>query len=331
LAKTRARHGGVVNKQHITASVLIDAGALPSRITLFPKGASFTARDGRGWKLSDMAGVVAAFLANQASLPIDINHSSDLLAPKGGESPAAGWIEAIDIEDGVLVADVTWTPKGETALTSREYRYFSPSFFVDSATGEILSVSGGALVNHPALFLPALAGREAHQENIMSKELAQALGLAENATAAELVLAGAKLKADLAAAQAAAASPPIDKFVPIETFASVKARAEAAEAELAAAKKAEAEKVIADLVDGAVRAGKIPPANKDFYLASCRAEGGVEAFKKLVETIAPITGKIVLPKSGESGAGLTETQKQIARAGGHKEEEYAAVLAGIQS
>ena len=79
------------------------------------------------------------------------------------EREAAGWPKSLTLsEDGErLLAVVDWTPKGFDALSTREFRYFSPQFslnFIKSTSGEEFgpTLTGGGITNKPFLDMEAL-------------------------------------------------------------------------------------------------------------------------------------------------------------------------------
>ena len=66
-------------------------GQGPEWVHLIPAG-TFSGADGRGpYTLHNPEAVITASIA-AGKLPIDENHAIDLAAPKGGPSPARGWI-----------------------------------------------------------------------------------------------------------------------------------------------------------------------------------------------------------------------------------------------
>jgi len=130
---------------------------------LFPDG-SFAARDGRpasitegaltAWRMdADIAAAVTAKVEARASqLPVDYEHQL-LLAKKNGQpAPSSGWITAVSYVPGRgLFAAVSWTARAREHISSDEYRYISPVFRFDIATGAVLEILSVALTNNPAL------------------------------------------------------------------------------------------------------------------------------------------------------------------------------------
>lgn len=303
--------------------------AVPRTITLIPApGADGFVRgvDGRAWRLSNPVGVVAAFNRARA---ITENHAGRLAAGRGDGSPAFGWINTVRSENGAIVGDVTWTPRGEAALNGRDYRYFSPEFEWENATSEIVQLVGGSVVNDPNFTQLAL-NSEQDQEQPVSKLIAQALGLAETADEAACVVAITALKTERQTALNAAAQPDMNKFAPREELTVALNRATTAETALSSAAKAKADADAVQLVDDALAAGKVIPVTREHYLAMCRAEGGLEKFKSLaavMPVIAAPSKTAAKPESVATGAeGLTPNQLAICRATGTDPKKYAESL-----
>ena len=309
------------------ALALNGEGLAPDWIELIPAGPVVRGRDGRQWTMRDPASIVAAFVANRADLPIDMEHAQFERAPRGDAAPAYGWIGEVAARNGAIWGRVAWTGKGKASIESREYRYISPVFSFNSS-GEILALKGAGLVNRPNLDLPAL-NREA---SMNWTKLLAALGLPETATEDDAIAAVEKLRGNVEIAENRAKSPPsLEKFVPRADYDLALNRATKAETDLAAASKAQVEKEITGLVDEAIAAGKIAPAAKDFYLASCRAEGGVKLFQDFIAK-APVSEAVKSSGLDDKAAGADQSKlsaDEIAtcRALGVTEAEFSAARA----
>lgn len=295
-------------------------GGAPEWAQLLPAGPNIQGRDGRSWTLKDVNALVAAFAAHSGPLAIDWEHAQDRLAPQGKEAPAAGWVEAMEARDGELWGRVSWTPKAAQSIADKEYRFLSPVFSYRPETNEIVALLGAGLVNRPNLVMAALNSQQG--ETPMDKELLKALGLSESATLADALNAIAKMKEQVAI------NSDLSRFVPRADFDKAIERALNAERTIEDGVKAAREKEIADLVDGAVKAGKVAPANKEFYVASCRAEGGVERFKEFVAKAESKFEASGLDKKPADGGGnqsvaLNAEQKSAAAMLGLDEEALA--------
>lgn len=306
-------------------------GQAPEWIQLLPAGSVLTGRDGRTWRNSDPGKLVAAFNAHGAPVAIDYEHAQDHLAPKGIEAPAAAWIEQVELREGATWGRVEWTARAKRAVAAREYRFFSPAFTFDARSGEVAAIIGGALVNRPNFVMAALNSAAAqNQGSTMLKEVAAALGLPEHATPAECVMGIAQLKADKATALNAAQTPDLQKFVPRADLDAALNRATTAEGKLRNLETAGQESAITASVDDAIKAGKIAPASRDYYLGTCRAEGGLDRFKAHVATLpshfAPSGLDTKDPNAGTATA-LNAEQKATCKAMGIPEDKFVAYLA----
>lgn len=323
------------------------AGTAPEWIEVLPAGPDIKGEDGRAWRMSDPARVVKD---SQSRLPLvlDYEHASEIVAPKGGEAPAAGWIKALDVRDGAIWAQVEWTPRAANMVAQREYRFVSPVFRFSRDSKEIASLDSVGLVNRPNLKMTALCREGQFHEGqgvgdtddadddtptatkdstTMDKTkriaLCRDLGLADEAGDDAIISAVATLKADKAQALNRAETPALDKFVPRADFDALKAKADAAEQALNRIQGEKLEAEITALVDDAVKAGKVAPASKEFYLAMCR-KGGTDEFKKFVASAPVLTGvsQIADKQPGNADGSLTDDEKAACRAMGLSEDDY---------
>ena len=298
-------------------------GRAPDWAMLTPRGPRIQGNDGRVFTLKEPQDVVAAFAKSGLSLPIDINHAQFLKAPKGEESPAAGWIEELEVRDGALWGRVAWTPAGEAALNAKAYRYLSPALLTDK-DGKVLGIAGAGLVNRPNFSMPAL---NAAQGDVMENLLAK-LGLPKTASENDAIAAVDKLHASLNAAQ----TPSLALFVPRADYDLVSGKLTALNAQIEGEKKAARDKDVAAFLDGAMKAGKVAPASKDHYLALCASDAGFEQVKKLVETTPSFFDPAKLDegaRNGEEGAGvaLNAREREMIAQSGVTEEEFVKARA----
>ncbi|HAS62561.1 MAG TPA: peptidase [Vibrio sp.] len=289
-------------------------------VLLIPAG-DFTGDDGRTWSNSQPEQVIANSDLN--NIPWDIEHATHLKGAKGEPAPAYGWISKLEIRNGEIWGLPEFNVDGKEIIEKRSYRYYSPGFYFD-ITGLVKSIQSVGFTNQPNLKkdqLTALNRKENAPMNL-SKAIVAALGLTETATEADAVTAIDQLKTDHQLALNRANQPDLENFVPTETYQLALNRAKTAEDKLAE----QHEQEITALVDGAVAEGKVAPANKDMYLATCRAEGGIAQFKSFLEsapTIANSTSKH--KKSPEQGdKKLSEEQLAVCRKLGVTEEEFLA-------
>jgi len=312
-------------------SLNFEGDELPTKITVVPAGPTVAGRDGRVWKNANPAKVAAASNRRLPLLPIDINHATDLSAPKGGDSPACGWFKSLSAEaDGSIRAEVEWNEIGRDALLAKKYRYISP-VFNHNAAGEINCVLRAALTNSPNLDLPALnsdnrtfENNENHTEEKMKGQLLAVLGLPETATDEEIVAAIKTLKEKNASA-------PTDDKTALQTE-NLRAALNAANEKAAAAEKQVAEinaaafrKEVEDTVAGAIAAGKFVPANRENLVGLCSTREGLDAFVKIAEaTPAIVDGKVQAPAAPppDSKTALCAEETEFAKSAGYSEDEW---------
>lgn len=327
-----------------------------TELRILPAG-EFRARDGRpkecpAWRLSAAGAerLIAQAAARHTRYVVDYEHQTLLAASNGQPAPAAGWFHALAWRaDGLYATDVEWTERARAMIAAREYRYLSPVFSYDPATGEVLALLHVALTNTPALdelgevvvaaarFLgessPAECGAQPTQEACMPellKKLLAALGLQETATEAEALGAVTALKtradqveglsAQVAALKAAAPDPA--KFVSVATMQELQGQVAALTARL---QGQEVDTVIAE----ALQAGKLLPAQE----AWARALGGkdiaslksyLSSAPAIVPTQPQTQGRGVEDK-GEAKLSAEETA--VCKAMGIAPEAYAKTKA----
>jgi len=304
-----------------------DGSGAPEWVQLLPAGPEVVGRDGRAWRLSDPQALVRRTLDAKPEpvLHIDYEHASETRAPEGEPAPAAGWITALEARSDGIWAKVEWTERAGAMIEAREYRYLSPVFYFEPETGEIVGLLSAGLTNRPNLPLAALnretaaASTTTTETQMTTKAIAKALGLQPEASAESIEEA-------VKALASRAENPPLEKFVPRADYDALKERAEKAENALDAERKAKTEADITAAVDAAVEEGKIAPATKEYYLAQCRTEGGLERFKEFVASAPKIAAAsdsgLDGRKPGQGEGQLSEQEKAVCRNLGITEEAY---------
>lgn len=127
-------------------------GTAPSEVRIFAPGPlettkgtfHFTARSAR------LVMEEAADYGNRRSA--DYEHQA--LAYPPVEAPAAAWydleLRTTDAGPELWAVNIEWTENARQRIEAGEYRYISPTFYTDPATGEILAFINFALTNLPA-------------------------------------------------------------------------------------------------------------------------------------------------------------------------------------
>ena len=291
--------------------------ALPEWLPMIPGGA-FTGRDGRSWVNDNPAAVMSASF-KYPKLPFDIEHATEIKGPKGEEAPAYAWIDALRInDDGGIDAHIVWTPDGESLIRGKKYIYYSPAFF-NNAAGQVTRLSSVGLTNKPNLYLPALNSE--NNEMTVPVQIVTVLGLASTASVDDAVAAIQQIKTSETVALNRAQNPDLTKFIPVETHQLALNRAETAENKLKALDDQTAE----SLVNAAVAAGKVAPANRDMYLALCRSEEGRQQFTEFVKTApALVNGDPSKGKDIKDKTKLSDEELAMCRSMGITEAEFLA-------
>lgn len=300
-------------------------GNAPEWVQVTPAGPDVQGRDGRAWRMTDPSAIIRAFEANAADLPIDFEHSTQVKGSEGEAAPAVGWIKELEVRNGALWARVEWNDAGREAVSSRAYRYLSPVFTFSQAAREVGRLVSAGLTNAPNLKMAALnrdGKTPTKKETTMDKAILDALGLAEEASTDDALVAINKLKADEQTARNRAATPDPSSFVPRADFDLAQNRI----SQFEAADKARLDAEIEAKVGAAVQAGKIAPASRDYHLAACRVEGGVEAFDKMVGDLPEIVTPAAKRGSPEGEAAntskLSDEELATCRALGMSEEDF---------
>jgi len=248
-------------------------------LPMVPAG-RFTGTDGRSWVNDNPDAVVANFVKKR---PFDIEHSTHIKGPKGEPAPAYGWITKLENRAGEVWGFTEWNSEGIEMIEQKKYAFYSPAFAFDETTLQVLALASSGLTNDPNLNVPALNRKEDNPMKL-PQLLAAALGIAEDATVEQAVVAINTIKQDKEIALNRASTPDLNKFIPIETHTVALNRATTAESKL---KDIDDQKITA-LVQTAIDEGKIAPANKDMFIGMCRSEGGVDQFTAFVKTAPAI-------------------------------------------
>jgi phage I-like protein len=250
---------------HAIASALPKDGSAPEWLVVFPALGKIDTRDGRTFDV-DGETLLAAFRQDGIDLPLDVMHQTDTALASGGRADAVGWIDELRIRAGALEAHVVWNDEGKALLAAKKYRFTSPSFFHDSAK-RVTRLKAIALVTSPALAnQPALAASHQQSEPPM-KTIATALGLSEDANETSCLSA---LQARLA------------NSIPKDVHEATLATLAAARGELDGIKTAARKEKVDVLIEGALKAKKILPAEKDHYAALCASDAGFDTVAKLL-------------------------------------------------
>jgi len=182
---------------HLIAKIDKDGSKCPKWMLLFKAGLGKLS-DGVEFLIDETAfTLIKAFInARGNEVHFDYEHAS----LEKAAAPASGWIKELTWDAGVgIKARVEWTDKASEYIENREYRYFSPVFYIRKSDKRVCGLDSVALTNRPRTtnLTPILAKLSAeagfHEETTMDrKQLIAALGLEANATDADIMTAIAK-------------------------------------------------------------------------------------------------------------------------------------------
>jgi phage I-like protein len=333
-------------------------------IRLIPAGrfeAPRGALSGEGpWFLSaeGAAQIVAAHASRSSDILIDYEHQSLLAAENGQPAPAAGWIDPRSLAfraDGPepgLYGRVRWTASAAARIAADEYRYLSPTFFYDAASGEVTGLQSVALTNDPAIDEPVRAALRAaspspqplpHEGggafipkgdspmNLKNAVIA-ALGLAATASDDEALAALAALKktqgdldAELAALKTTAEARETElaalkaktdpaKSVPVEAAQAMQAEIAALSAKIEASER---EALIA------ANTAKIPGALAEW--ARTQPLAALKTFLEKAPDIAALSGMQSGGKGGPAASGPSADEQAICKSLGLSAEQFNKV------
>jgi len=275
--------------------ILKEIDGVPNEFQVFPYGEiDIEGEEPAYLDEEGIASVISEFERRGNDAVIDYEHQT----MKDVQAPASGWIKRfIDKGQDGLWAAVEWTEKAKEYLKNKEYRYFSPVFWVTKKDRKIWKVENVGLTNYPKVnnLQPIVARMERsyqeRQNNIntnkkqegeaMLEKLKKLLGLADDAgedkivDAAEAMIAKNK---DLEAAGTIVACKEVLDAIGVShdadkeaVLAAIKSPTKA-ETELLALKKDHedlkkkwAERNADELVAKALGSGRITPAQVEEY------------------------------------------------------------------
>ncbi|KAB1087343.1 hypothetical protein F4V91_13475 [Neorhizobium galegae] len=282
------------------------AATAPAWIKLAPRG-TFVSRDGRPFQISPEL-LVERFNADKVSVPLDLDHATVKKAMFGDAAPAVAWIEELAARADGLYGRVEWLQPGIDTLAARSHRYISPALKTDDA-GRATWLHSAALVAAPGISMPAVASADpTHKETNMLKAIAKALNLQDDASEASCLSAIANLGNRI---------DPTTHQRTLETLSATQTELNTLKAEGRKAK-------IDALLESALTAKKISPAQRASYEALCATDEGLAQVTALIETFGAglqATGLDKIPNPGNL-ATLSVEDREVMKMLGQTEEEY---------
>ena len=345
------------NQLFLAAASFELAAEAATRIQLLPYG-EFRAIDGRpadapAWYLTEENGHDVAALANSSinRLVIDYEHQTLNKEKNGQPAPAAGWMRWFEFTPQGLFADAQWTDKAGQMIAGKEYRYISAVFAYDTL-GYVRKIYHAALTNYPGIdgMAEVLAAASAQflppspQEGAPMKlaELLRQVFDTPDATEAQLEAALTALVAKkpatvalsavfdelqsrdtrIAALTAQAARPDPAQFVPVATMQEMQQQISALTAQISGDK--------ADtLIQAALSAGKLLPAQKDWAHSLAKQDNGAAMLAAYLDTVIPVAALSASQTDGKDLGGtkvaaLTAEEKAAAKMLGMSDADFIA-------
>lgn len=316
----------------ICSGGMVDVGNVPEEIKILPLGHVHSQKGDFEVDEESVKMICEQFKSRNLDLVIDYEHQT----LKDMQAPAGGWIEDIYKGEDAIIAKVKWTDRAKEYLKNREYRYLSPVVIVRKKDRKATSIQSVALTNTPAIdgmFALVnsvdIANLEENEEETQMdmKELAAMLGLPEDATEEDIKKALATARATMEANKAnddkkdgkqdgegsgdtvPVANSVVLSLLGLEKDAKTEDVAAAVMAlkagtgndEILALKEELKERNAEDMVQMALKGGKITSAQKEW--AKAYALSDKEGFKSFVDK-APVVvpqGKMELKDAPATG------------------------------
>lgn len=307
----------------IIASLDLPTGDLPEWYLIFAKGQIEI--EGEGLVLVDEKAfdlVKAGVDRRGVEVVFDYEHQT----VGDQKAPASGWVKDWRWTERGIEAKVDWTEEAAGFLAKKEYRYFSPVFYVGKKDGRLCGVHSVALTNTPKTnkLKPLLAKLGAEQKETdmdLLKMLIAALDLDANADEQAVVakvkaLADENGKEDNSAILAKLGTAlGVDGNADESTIiASVNALKQGEKMMVSKADfDALQAKIVArdanDVVAAALKIGKITPDQKDWAIKYAKDDPtGFDTFVAKAPVVVPVNG---LPASGEIPTGDVSPEEMV--------------------
>lgn len=296
----------------ICSGGMIDVEGIPEEIKILPLGHVHSQKG--DFEVDDESAelIRKQFKSRNLDLVIDYEHQT----LKDIQAPAGGWIKDIYKGEDAIIAKVKWTDKAKEYLKNREYRYLSPVVMVRKKDRKAASIHSVALTNTPAIDgMFALVNSvditnlEENEEDTQMdlKKLVTLLGLPETATEEDVEKALAAAKAAMEAnkdeddkkeGDGSGETVPVANSVVLSLLglekdaktedvatAIMTLKAGTGNDEILALKEELKERNAEDMVQMALKEGKITAAQKEW--AKAYALSDKEGFKSFVDK-APV-------------------------------------------
>jgi phage I-like protein len=288
----------------LIALMAATGGTPPTELRIFAKGKNASTKGEFIFDEKAAKAVMAAAAERGVEFPFDYNHGST--DPLGMLNPemsgkAAGWCK-LTIRNGELWAtEIRWTESALKAIAAAEWRYVSPTFAHDK-NNHVTALWAIALTNTPALHnldplvAASLTGEEPDERNTM-EPLLVALGLAATASVTDALTAITVLRTQVQQLLTATGKATLSEALgAIEGLKAASVQVTTLSGKLAELEAATRLGEVNLLVEGALKDGKLAPAQKDWALSLGKAD--VAQLKGFLSTAPKIVGAAHEPKKG---------------------------------
>ncbi len=304
------------------------------------------ARDGRKFILDDATAFVArsnAAIKKTGPQPVDKDHA--MYRSWNGGGPALGWAEEYELRADGVYARTEWLPEGANLIASRQYRYTSSNIrcelvnvvrdkwgFIEDFDLRMVELAGFTLTNIPALEVISIFSEQPVSQRTSSMditELLALLGLPATATKEEFLSAVQRRLASSASSE-----PSLDRFVPRAEHDALKAKLAEAEGQIAAQVEAAAKAARAaedaereQLLNEALKTGKVLPATAEYHRKQMAQPGGIQNFREYLAAAPVLGGPVNLAKPTGNGndnatATLSDAELEVCRQTGVNPDDF---------
>ena len=315
----------------ICSGEAVNVDNIPEEVKLLPLG-HVHSQKGDFFVDSESAELIRKqFKSRKVDLVIDYEHQT----LKDVQAPAGGWIEDVYKGEDAIIAKVRWTDKAKEYLKNLEYRYLSPVVITRKSDRKVIALHSAALTNTPAIDgMFALVNSmdmgdfEEDEEDVQMelKKIAELLGLPGTATQedVEKALAAARAAVEANKTDGGKAAEGTGETVPVANSVilsmlglDVKAKTEDVAAaimtlkaghpdeDIHALKQELLQRAAEDLVQTALKDGKITAAQKEWAAAYALSDKeGFKAFVDKAPVVVPVGKVDTVEKKNPGNAGI---------------------------
>lgn len=314
----------------------VDVRDAPDEIVVVPAGMVESTKGNFIVNAASFKAINEYFQQRGLDIVIDYEHQT----LNGGEAPAGGWIKSLRWEDGIgVMGQVEWTDKAKGYLANREYRYLSPVVLVRQSDNLAIRLHSVALTNTPAITgMTAIINSDNLDELLermdfemgLLQALIELLGLPADTSEETIIqaikdlkgemdgvlVANSELKTLLALADTATIEDVKGTIIALKNPTGVVSEAEF----LALKQKVDAQSAEA-LVEAALNAGKLLPAQKKWAIEYALSnKPGFDNFLAQAPQVVPMGPDNPPPR--EKTTVLSETEMKVCKDLGLTAEEY---------